>query len=310
MHSIFPYAGLWSKLPYAVHAQLLPMLNIALCSLRLILPYSHRYTRSILPYGDVQYYLMQSTLAIALCCPCLILALCRPRCYAVHCTLLPYAVHMLNIALCWPCSMISTLNIALCSLRLIIAHAQYCHVLSTLNIALQPPLYTLNIALCCSPRSHYCLVLCMLNIALQTRCPHWILPYAVNAQYCLMLAMLNDINAEYCVVQSTLNTALRCPRSILPYSHAVHAQYCLTATLSTLNIALQPRCPCSILPWAVHTLDIALQPHCPRSILPYAVHARYCLVLSTLIIALCCQCSCLVLSMLNIALQTRCPHSR
>ena len=243
---------------------MLSTLNIALCSLRLILPYSHSYPHSILPYAV--HSLMQSTLIITLCCPrsmlfTLNIAL-QPRCTR---SILPYAVH-----------------------------ARYCLVLSTLNIALQTRCphwilpyadnaqwyprsilpyadsyavhaqcylmqFTLNIALCSRT----------LNIALQTRCPHWILPYAVNAQYCLMLTSAQCIHAQYCLVQSTLNIALSCPCLILPYSR-----------------------PRLILPYS-HAA-------CPHSILPYAVHDQYCLMLSTnqnwlmlstLNIALCCQCS-------------------
>ena len=151
---------------------------------------------------------------------------------------------------------------------------------------------TLNIALCCpllcSPRSllpyavhaQYCLVLSTLNIALQTRCPHWILPYAVNAQYCLMLTMLNAIHAQYCLVQSTLNIALSCPCLILPCSR-----------------------PRLILPYS-HAA-------CPHSILPYAVHDQYCLMLSTNNIALCCPCSKLpYVFTLNIALTPYAGHAQ
>ena len=217
---------------------MLSTLNIALCSLRLILPYSHAIhtqyclmlstllcsPRSLLPYAvhaqccsrlilpyshavHAQYCLMLSTLAIALCCPRLIL-LYRHAVLTEYCLMLS----MLNIALCWQCSMISTLNIALCSLRLILPYAVH--------------------------------------------------SYAVHAHCYLMQSTLN-VHAQYCLVQSTPNIALqpRCTRSILPF--AVHARYCLV--LSTLNIALQTRCP--------------------HWILPYAVNAQYCLMLAMLNIA-------------------------
>ena len=167
-------------------------------------------------------------------------------------------------------------------------HAEYCLVQSTLNNALWPR--------------------CPHSIALQPRCTRSILPYAVHAltialccaclillyrhavhtEYCLMLSMLNIALCWPCSMISTLNIALCSLRLILPY--AVHAQYCLTATLSMLNIALQPRCPRSILPYshAVHAqycLELSI-----RLILPYShtVHAQYCHMLSTLAIALCC----------------------
>ena len=141
---------------------------------------------------------------------------------------------------------------------------------------------------------------------------------------------------------STLNIVLCCPCLILPYGHAVHAQYCLTATFNI--ILCSPR---SILPYAVHAqtcLMLSTLLCSPRTLLLYAVHIQSCLMLVMIKIALCSPrsilpmlnialCSlrlilpyshrytrsilpyaavharyCLVLSMLNIALQTRCPH--
>ena len=142
--------------------------------------------------------MLQSTLAIALCCPCLIL-LYRHAVHTEYCLMLS----MLNIALCWPCSMISTLNIALTAVytlntalrcpRSILpyshaVHAQYCLELSIRLIL--PYSHTVH--------AQYCHMLSTLAIALC--CPHWLLPYAVNAH------------------------ALCCPCLILPYRHAVHAQ--------------------------------------------------------------------------------------
>ena len=124
---------------------------------------------------------------------------------------------------------LSMLNIALCSLRLIMP---YSHA-STLNIAL------------CYPRC-YCLVLSMLNIALHTRCPQWIFPYADNAQ-CYPRSILP------CALQALILPYRHYPHSILPY--AVHS-----LMQSTLIITLC--CPRSML----FTLNIALQLRCTRSI--------------------------------------------
>ena len=172
------------------------MLNIALCCPRLILPYSHRWTHSILPYAAVhaRYCLVLSMLNIALQTRCH-----TEYCLSCQCSILPYAGH------------------AQCNI-----HAEYwaCAV------------YRLNIALRVST----------LNIAVQPRCPCSILPWAVTIRVdALQLTGNIASTAQYCHMLSTLAIALCCPHSLLPYAVNAHALCC----------------PCLILPYrhAVHAQD-------------------------------------------------------